>query len=94
MHFPGQICLLFSPGEGKEDVLKAVERGLPQQRKDSLGVFSLRLVHCPFEACQKDYEGEHFEHISEDWLLFDHFIFLLKELSISLLVPVLSHMLC
>lgn len=78
--------------------LKAAEGGLPQEGKDTyLWVFCCTLYVCPFEACQKGHEVEHFgfEQINKDWLLFDHFIFLLKELSSSLLlVPVLSHVLC
>jgi len=78
-----------------EDLL----RGFCHRREKILvfGFSICTLCICPFEARQNSHEVEHFgfEKISEDWLLFEHFIFLLKELSTSLLlVPVLSHVLC
>ena len=97
-----QMCLLLSPGEGKEDVqldgLRLLRGGCHRRERIPIFGFSVCTLYiCPFEACQKSHEVEHFgfEQINEDWILFDHFIFLLKELSASLLLaPVLSHVLC
>lgn len=45
MDFPGQICLLFSPGEGKEDVLKAVEGGRERIPVWGYSICTLYIAH-------------------------------------------------
>lgn len=68
-----RICLWLSPGEGKENVQIDGRRWLRGvcHRRERIPLFGFSictLCICPFEACQRGQEVEHFgfEQINED----------------------------